>query len=61
MLHCVQAQYCVCGGYTVRCFTGELYAQCPVEEYPSIAVESVLDSSRYFVIRIKDPSGVFHS
>ncbi|KAK7476528.1 hypothetical protein BaRGS_00032208 [Batillaria attramentaria] len=37
--------------------TGELFAQCPVEEYPSIAVEPVMDSSRYFVIRIKDPSG----
>ncbi|KAK7093317.1 adaptin ear-binding coat-associated protein 1-like [Littorina saxatilis] len=36
---------------------GELFAQCPVEEYPSIAVESVMDSSRYFVLRIKDPSG----
>ncbi|ELT89457.1 hypothetical protein CAPTEDRAFT_219974 [Capitella teleta] len=37
--------------------TGELFAQCPVEEYPSIAVEQVLDSSRYFVIRIQDGSG----
>ncbi|PVD36879.1 hypothetical protein C0Q70_03869 [Pomacea canaliculata] len=37
--------------------SGELFAQCPVEAYPSIAVEPVMDSSRYFVIRIKDPSG----
>ncbi|XP_050414013.1 adaptin ear-binding coat-associated protein 1 isoform X1 [Patella vulgata] len=36
---------------------GDLFAQCPVDEYPGIAVESVLDSSRYFVIRIKDEGG----
>ncbi|XP_076472392.1 adaptin ear-binding coat-associated protein 1-like [Babylonia areolata] len=36
---------------------GELFAQCPVECYPSVAVEPVMDSSRYFVIRIKDESG----
>ncbi|XP_022090141.1 adaptin ear-binding coat-associated protein 1-like [Acanthaster planci] len=33
---------------------GELFAEAPVEAYPSIAVEAVLDSSRYFVIRISD-------
>ena len=38
-------------------FTGELFAQCPVESYPSIAVESVTDSSRYFVLRIRDDNG----
>lgn len=38
-------------------FTGELFAQCPVESYPGIAVESVTDSSRYFVLRIKDDNG----
>ena len=38
-------------------FTGELFAQCPVESYPGIAVESVTDSSRYFVLRIRDDNG----
>ncbi|XP_063409490.1 NECAP-like protein CG9132 isoform X1 [Mytilus trossulus] len=37
--------------------SGELFAQCPVETYPSIAVEAVTDSSRYFVLRIKDDGG----
>ncbi|XP_005099308.1 adaptin ear-binding coat-associated protein 1 [Aplysia californica] len=37
--------------------SGELFAQCPVDAYPGIAVEPVMDSSRYFVIRIKDGSG----
>ncbi|KAI1885828.1 hypothetical protein AGOR_G00207800 [Albula goreensis] len=37
--------------------SGELFAQAPVEEYPGIAVETVSDSSRYFVIRIQDESG----
>ncbi|ESN96060.1 hypothetical protein HELRODRAFT_68489 [Helobdella robusta] len=37
--------------------SGELFAQCPVEAYPSIAVEQVLDSSRYFVLRIQDGTG----
>ncbi|CAD5121053.1 unnamed protein product [Dimorphilus gyrociliatus] len=37
--------------------TTELFAECPVEEYPGPSVEQVLDSSRYFVIRIQDPSG----
>ena len=36
---------------------GELFAQCPVDAHPGIAVESVTDSSRYFVLRIKDDSG----
>lgn len=38
--------------------TGELFAQCPVDSHPGLAVESVTDSSRYFVIRIKDESGL---
>ena len=38
-------------------FAGELFAQCPVESYPSAAVEQVLDSSRYFVVRIQDGGG----
>ena len=37
--------------------TGELFAEAPIEEYPGVAVEQVLDSSRYFVLQIKDPSG----
>ena len=37
--------------------SGRLYAQCPVEEFPSIAVEQVLDSSRYFVIRLVSDDG----
>lgn len=38
--------------------SGELFAQCPVEAYPGVAVESVLDSSRYFVLKIADGSGM---
>ncbi|NWI57242.1 NECP2 protein, partial [Calyptomena viridis] len=38
-------------------FPGELFAQAPVEQFPGIAVESVTDSSRYFVIRIEDGNG----
>ncbi|KAL6032301.1 hypothetical protein STEG23_013527, partial [Scotinomys teguina] len=37
--------------------SGELFAQAPVEQYPGIAVETVTDSSRYFVIRIQDGTG----
>ncbi|XP_059686111.1 adaptin ear-binding coat-associated protein 2-like [Gavia stellata] len=37
--------------------SGELFAQAPVEQFPGIAVESVMDSSRYFVIRIEDGNG----
>ncbi|XP_028834823.1 adaptin ear-binding coat-associated protein 1-like [Denticeps clupeoides] len=37
--------------------SGELFAQAPVEEYPGIAVETVSDSSRYFILRIQDGSG----
>ena len=36
---------------------GELFAKCPVDAHPGIAVESVTDSSRYFVLRIKDDGG----
>lgn len=38
--------------------TGELFAKCPIEAYPGIAVESVTDSSRYFVLRIQDDNGM---
>uniref|UniRef100_A0A1L8DAU9 NECAP PHear domain-containing protein n=1 Tax=Nyssomyia neivai TaxID=330878 RepID=A0A1L8DAU9_9DIPT len=34
--------------------SGALFANCPIETYPGVAVESVTDSSRYFVIRIQD-------
>ncbi|VDO97447.1 unnamed protein product [Soboliphyme baturini] len=37
--------------------TGQLFAKCPVEKYPGPAIEAVLDSSRYFVIRLQDDSG----
>ncbi|XP_055335360.1 NECAP-like protein CG9132 [Paramacrobiotus metropolitanus] len=37
--------------------SGELFGECPVDTYPGSAVESVTDSSRYFVLRIQDPSG----
>ncbi|XP_069038979.1 adaptin ear-binding coat-associated protein 1 isoform X1 [Lepisosteus oculatus] len=37
--------------------SGELFAQAPVEQYPGITVETVSDSSRYFVIRIQDDNG----
>lgn len=36
---------------------GELFAQAPIEQHPGIAVETVTDSSRYFVIRIQDGTG----
>ncbi|XP_073540944.1 adaptin ear-binding coat-associated protein 1 isoform X2 [Phyllobates terribilis] len=37
--------------------SGELFAQAPVDQFPGIAVETVTDSSRYFVIRIQDGNG----
>jgi len=37
--------------------SGELFAACPIDIYPGPAVESVVDSSRYFVIRIVDENG----
>ncbi|KAI4810549.1 adaptin ear-binding coat-associated protein 1-like [Pseudochaenichthys georgianus] len=37
--------------------SGELFAQAPVEEFPGLTVETVSDSSRYFVLRIQDDSG----
>lgn len=37
--------------------TGQLFAKCPIEQYPGIAVEPVTDSSRYFVLRIQDDNG----
>ena len=37
--------------------SGKLYAQCPVDAFPSSAIEPVLDSSRFFAIRITDETG----
>ncbi|KAK7027501.1 Adaptin ear-binding coat-associated protein 1 [Halocaridina rubra] len=37
--------------------TGELFAKCPIDKYPGIAIEAVTDSSRYFVLRIQDEGG----
>ncbi|XP_033220629.1 NECAP-like protein CG9132 [Belonocnema kinseyi] len=37
--------------------TGQLFAKCPIETYPGVAVEAVTDSSRYFVLRIQDDNG----
>lgn len=37
--------------------SGELFAQAPIEAYPGVSVESVTDSSRYFVLRIADDTG----
>lgn len=37
--------------------SGELFAKCPIDQYPGIAIEPVSDSSRYFVLRIQDDSG----
>jgi len=37
--------------------SGELFAQCPLDGYPSTAMEQVLDYSRYFVISIQDKLG----
>ena len=39
--------------------SGELFAQCPVDAYPGIAVEPVMDSSRYFVLRLVGDGGIF--
>jgi adaptin ear-binding coat-associated protein 1/2 len=38
--------------------SGELFAKCPIEQYPGIAIESVADSSRYFVLRLQDDNGM---
>lgn len=47
----------LCSQKSFSSLSGELFAQAPVEQYPGIAVETVTDSSRYFVIRIQDGTG----
>lgn len=37
--------------------SGELFAKCPIDKYPGVAIEPVSDSSRYFVLRIQDDNG----
>jgi hypothetical protein len=37
--------------------TGAHFATCPIESYPSIAIEYVEDSTRYFVIRVQNENG----
>jgi len=37
--------------------SGELFASCPVDAYPGVAVEAVMDSSRYFVLRLLGDGG----
>eukprot|EP00095_Tigriopus_kingsejongensis_P012071 snap_masked-scaffold60_size442463-processed-gene-1.5 protein:Tk12071 transcript:snap_masked-scaffold60_size442463-processed-gene-1.5-mRNA-1 annotation:"necap-like protein cg9132-like isoform 1" len=37
--------------------SGKLYAECPVDVYPGLAVQNVSDSSRYFVIRVSEDGG----
>ncbi|RZF32475.1 hypothetical protein LSTR_LSTR011329 [Laodelphax striatellus] len=37
--------------------SGELFAKCPIPDYPGPAVEAVADSSRYFLLRIQDDNG----
>lgn len=37
--------------------TGDLFAKCPIDKYPGVALESVTDSSRYFVVKIQDDNG----
>lgn len=38
--------------------SGELFAKCPIDKYPGVAIEAVADSSRYFVLRIQDEGGM---
>lgn len=37
--------------------SGQLFAQCPIDAYPGVAVEAVSDSSRYFVLKIVSDAG----
>ncbi|VDO60648.1 unnamed protein product [Heligmosomoides polygyrus] len=37
--------------------TGALYAKCPIDAFPGVSIEPVTDSSRYFVIRLRNDAG----
>ncbi|KHJ91134.1 hypothetical protein OESDEN_09008, partial [Oesophagostomum dentatum] len=37
--------------------SGALYAKCPIDAFPGVCIEPVVDSSRYFVIRLKNDAG----
>lgn len=37
--------------------SGQLFAQCPIDKYPGLAIEAVSDSSRYFVLKIVNDNG----
>lgn len=37
--------------------TGAHFATCPIDSYPSMAVENVEDSTRYFVVRVQSDNG----
>ncbi|VDN06594.1 unnamed protein product [Thelazia callipaeda] len=37
--------------------SGQLFAKCPIDRYPGVSIEPVLDSSRYFVVRLKNDNG----
>ncbi|VDM45050.1 unnamed protein product [Toxocara canis] len=37
--------------------SGQLFAKAPIDEYPGICIEPVIDSSRYFVVRLKNDNG----
>lgn len=39
--------------------SGELFAKCPIDKYPGVALEAVTDSSRYFVVKIQDDNGIY--
>jgi len=40
--------------------TDKLYAVCPIETYPGLAIQSVADSSRYFVIKVTEGGKTAH-
>ena len=54
---CVLTLCCLLGLF-ISLLSGELFAKCPVDDYPGMSVEGVLDSSRYFVLKIEDDSGM---
>lgn len=54
--------HCTCIGLVDSCIivpAGELFAVCPVDSFPGVAVEPVSDSSRYFVLRLQDQEGKY--